>query len=83
MDAPAVRDELLRYEAALATRGPSGIEGGRDGPHRRGARRVRRGGRGWTARSSREVLDVPAGDPVDPVLVLVTVVGQDGAARPD
>lgn len=57
-----VRDELLRLESALASRDPTGVEGGLMSLIADDFLEFGQGGRAWTARSVREAMEAP-GDP--------------------
>jgi hypothetical protein len=59
-----VRDELLRMESALASRDPTGVEGGLMSLIAEDFVEFGRSGRIWTARSIREVLEAPPGEAV-------------------
>jgi hypothetical protein len=62
---PEIRDELLRLEMALASRDPSGIEGGLMSLIAEDFVEFGRSGRIWTAGTIRGLLEgVPAVDPV-------------------
>jgi hypothetical protein len=63
MDEPGIRDELLRLESALASRDPAGIEGGLMSLIADHFLEFGQSGRVWTARSIREVMEVPLGEP--------------------
>ena len=58
-----LRDELLRFELALASRNPAGVEGGLMALIARDFVEFGRGGRICTAESIRGVLEVPPGQP--------------------
>ena len=62
MGAPEIRDELLRLESALASRDPTGIEGGLMSLIADDFLEFGQSGRVWTAASIRDVLDVPPGE---------------------
>ena len=59
-----VRDELLRLESALAARDPAGVEGGLMRLIAEDFIEFGKSGRVWTARSIREHLEGPPGEPV-------------------
>jgi hypothetical protein len=59
-----VRDELLRLESALASRDPTGVEGGLMSLIAEDFVEFGTSGRTWTARSIREVLEAPRGEAV-------------------
>jgi glyoxylase I family protein len=63
MGAREVRDELLRLESALASRDPAGVEGGLMSLIADDFLEFGQSGRVWTARSIREAIEVPPGDP--------------------
>jgi glyoxylase I family protein len=61
---PAVRDLLLRFEAALAARDPQEIPGGLMTLIADDFHEVGRSGRTWTRESIRDLLEGPRVDPV-------------------
>lgn len=64
MGARELRDELLRFESALASRDPAGVEGGLMSLIAEDFVEFGRSGRVWTARSIGELLEVPPGEPL-------------------
>ena len=64
MGEPGVRDELLRLESALASRDPAGVKGGLMSLIADDFLEFGQSGRVWTARSIREAIEVPPGNPV-------------------
>jgi len=54
-----VRDELLRLESALASRDPAGVEGGLMSLIAEDFVEFGKSGRVWTARSIRDLLEIP------------------------
>jgi glyoxylase I family protein len=63
MSVPEIRDELLRLESALASRDPAGVDGGLMSLIADDFLEFGQSGRVWTARSIREVLEVPTREP--------------------
>jgi len=59
-----VRDELLRLELALASRDPTGVEGGLMSLIAEDFVEFGRSGRIWTALSIKEILEAPPGEAV-------------------
>ena len=57
-----VREELLRLESALASRNPTGIDGGLTSLIADDFLEFGSSGRVWTAESIRETLEVPLGE---------------------
>ena len=76
MDPRRVRVELLRLEAALASRDPSGIDGGLMSLIAEDFVEIGKGGRIWTARSIRDILEGPGGEPVSIEDFVVDEVGE-------
>jgi glyoxylase I family protein len=64
MNVREVRDELLRLESALASRDQAGVEGGLMSLIADDFVEFGMSGRVWTARSIRELLEVPAAEPI-------------------
>ena len=93
MSVPAIRDELLGLESALASRDPTGIAGGLMSLIADDFLEFGQSGRVWTAASIREVMEVPPGAPTviedfevaeladDVVLVTYAMPGPPAVAR--
>src|SRR6266487_608146 len=64
MEARDLRDELLRLESALASRDPTGIEGGLMSLIADDFVEFGQSGRVWTADAIRAAIEVPAVEPV-------------------
>ena len=63
MSTPGIRVELLRLESALASRDATGIEGGLMSMIADDFLEFGKSGRTWTARSIRELMEGPPGEP--------------------
>ena len=63
MSESELRDELLRLEAALASRDPAGVEGALMSLIADDFFEFGQSGRVWTAESIREVMEVPPSEP--------------------
>jgi glyoxylase I family protein len=79
MPRTTLRDELLRYEAALASRDPAGVDGGLLSLIADDFVEFGRSGRVWTRESMRDVLEGPPTSPIPIERFEVAELGDDVA----